>query len=135
MNDSQQPTALAPGPALWQLTALALTELGDALSLMGNAMLAQAPADDPRRRRIAMTLDRASAHILGQQYNPPNEALRQLWLSAPRLLDLAGDALDSLEHPNAPVPVELVLQLKALLGRFAGEKLDGPGVYQQGAKS
>lgn len=114
-------------PPLWQLTALAVVELAEAQMTLGNAMLARADVNDPRRARAALALERAASHVRGQQFDPPNQALRELYKLAPKLLDLASYAVDALEHPNAPVPGNLRIELLAIINKFKGERFNGSG--------
>jgi hypothetical protein len=97
--------------------ALALVEIGEAQQVLGNALLALAGPDDPRWRRVANTLDRAAAHVMGHSYDPPNEALKALHTQAPKLLGLAEAALEALDHPAAPLG-SWVEELRQLIRQF-----------------
>ena len=75
-------------PALATYTALAIIELGEIITSLGHLVQSEDPA---RRGALAIGLERAAAHVRGENYDPPNERLRLLRVAAPRLVDLVED--------------------------------------------
>lgn len=111
------PAAFAPPPS-GAYTALAISDIADALAGVGALLAAAAEPTPAKRESIALRLEAAAAHVRGRQFDPPTAELRKLWAVSPRLAVLAGEIVDAW-CPSAPEPTEALAELRALLASFS----------------